>query len=62
MGKERQGKENCVQPHIRNKQTNKSPYTGCNNTLVPPLQPKPEVAQYNQTYCLKVKPISAMDF
>ena len=29
----------------------------------PPLpQPKLKVAQYNQTYCWKVKSISAMDF
>ena len=38
--------------------------TGCNNTLAPPPlpQPKLKVAQYNQTYCRKVKSISAMDF
>ena len=28
----------------------------------PPPQPKLKVAQYNQTYCRKVKSISAMDF
>ena len=28
----------------------------------PPPQPKLNVAQYNQTYCRKVKSISAMDF
>ena len=37
-------------------------YTGCNDTLAPLPQPKLKVAQYNQTYCRKVKSISAMDF
>ena len=36
--------------------------TGCNDTLAPLPQPKLKVAQYNQTYCRKVKLISAMDF
>ena len=37
-------------------------YTGCNDTLAPLPQPKLKVSQYNQTYCWKVKSISAMDF
>ena len=37
-------------------------HTGCNDTLAPLPQPKLKVAQYNQTYCRKVKSISAMDF
>ena len=37
-------------------------HTGCCDTFGPHPQPKPKVAQYNQTYCLKVKSISAMDF
>ena len=38
--------------------------TGCNDTLATPStsQPKLKVAQYNKTYCRKVKSISAMDF
>ena len=36
--------------------------TGCNDTFVPPPEPKLKVAQYNQTYCRKVESISAMDF
>ena len=38
------------------------PTTGCNDTLAPLPQIKLNVAQYNQTYCRKVKSISAMDF
>ena len=37
--------------------------TGCNNTFPPPPpQTKLKVAQFNQTYCRKVKSISVMDF